>query len=102
MTSQPATIRPSLPPCNVGRRKPPGARLCLAFGLLLAANSTGCGPDGAGSVKVGDPGCWRKPPEAARLRKPAGKPGHGTGRGGQPSPAWKSIKSQLGGSPEKG
>jgi hypothetical protein len=71
------------------------ARIAVAVGMLLMAAMapTGCGSDGAGSITVGDPGKWNKPPEAVDTRKRSTRP---TTTKTQNAPlAGRSIKEQL-------
>ena len=66
-------------------------RINLAVGLFIAAATTGCQPEGAGSIDVGDPSRWRKPPVASSTKTPtnlARTKGQGS------PPAYKSIKDQ--------
>jgi hypothetical protein len=77
------------------RRSFKRARIAVAVGVFLieALAATGCGRDGAGSITVGDPGKWNKPPEAVDARKRSTRP---TPTKSQNAPlAGRSIKEQL-------
>ena len=68
-------------------------RLALAAVWLIAAGvPIGCQPEGAGSIKVGDPSRWRKP-----LAAPAGKAPRKTSRTERPGdpPPYKSLKDHV-------
>jgi hypothetical protein len=71
------------------------ARIAVTVGMYLMAALaiTGCGRDGAGSITVGDPSKWNKPPEAVDAHKRSTRP---TPIKSQNAPlAGKPIKDQL-------
>ena len=61
--------------------------------LIATLAATGCQRGGAGSIAVGDPSKWRKPPEAVSPREGSTKPSRTKGQGAPL--AGKSIKIQL-------
>ena len=74
-------------------QRPLAGRAITIAVLLLTTLGASCSPRGAGSISVGDPSKWRKPPEAVSPRKGSTKPSRSKG---QDAPlAGKSIRIQL-------
>jgi hypothetical protein len=74
----------------------PFLRLRISVGVVVVAGALvllGCGPDHAGSITVGDPAVWRKPPVAPSKQAPTSKVRTNT-QGGDPQ-VYKSIKEQA-------
>jgi hypothetical protein len=68
-------------------------QIALALVLIIGATTaTGCQPQGAGSITVGDPGKWRKPPVSPEkwARAKLGRAKEQTN-----PPVYKSIKEQI-------
>jgi serine/threonine protein kinase len=81
------------PPMTVARGRCLLSRLALAVALLIAAPAlSGCQPEGAGSITVGDPAKWRKPPVAVS-KKAAAKTVKGKSQ--DDPPVYKSLKDQV-------
>jgi hypothetical protein len=73
----------------------PCRRLQIAWvvGLLSVTTAvTGCQPQGARSISVGDPAHWRKPPVAPSKKAPTRIV---RTKGQDNPPAYKSIKEHL-------
>ena len=60
--------------------------------IIAGATATGCQPQGAGSITIGDLGQRRKPPVALEKKAPA-KPGRTTDQDNPP--VYKSINEQI-------